>query len=379
MSNDNQKLHRYVIQIEDLTSVIAEMNNLNAEPFILNVATYYTSKINTEKEKEFVSYLIEEVSKYGDIQMVSEIERYYLEGPSRKVSYYTIRDNNGILLNIIKLQNDFSISEDVLRYIIDINGIRNEGIEKAIANTISNFNEKKKKGDKTVISMLSPVNNTYLSTNDFRINNIEIKDLDINYKKGFSKINELIKSKISNKNKSGLIILNGEAGTGKSSYCQYLLQELEDCKLCVMSPSVAVNYLTISALRGVMDSNNSNMVLLIEDGDDLIRSRDKGVSYLEDLLQATDGLVGSLIKIKVIITTNLIDKDIDDAIKRKGRLLYYHSFDKLNYEEAVELAKSINVDIDLIKDKNKKYTLSDIYNISDNNGIEDNNKSIGFR
>lgn len=379
MNKDDQRLHRYILEMQDLTSVIAEINNQEAETFILNSVSYYTNKIYTENEKEFVSQLINGIEKHLDIKLTSETERNYLEGPSRKTSYYTVKDKNGNLCNIIKLQNDVSISEEVLRYTIDINGKRNENIEKVVVNTISNFNDKKKDNKQTVISMLSPVNNTYLTTNDFRLNNIKIKDLDINYKKGFSKINDLIKSKIDDKNKSGLIILNGEAGTGKSSYCQYLLQELEDCKLCVMSPSVAIHYMTISALRGVMDSNNSNMVLLIEDGDDLIRSRDKGVSYLEDLLQATDGLIGSLIKIKVIITTNLMDKDIDDAIKRKGRLLYYHSFGKLSYEEAAELAKSINVNVDLIKDKNKKYTLSEIYNISDDNGIEDNSKSIGFR
>lgn len=66
---------------------------------------------------------------------------------------------------------------------------------------------------------------------------------------------------------------------------------------------------------------NRNFVMVIEDAEELITSREEvRNSNLSMLLNLTDGLLGKSLGIQIIATFNTDVKNIDKALLRKGRL-----------------------------------------------------------
>ena len=87
--------------------------------------------------------------------------------------------------------------------------------------------------------------------------------------------------------------------------------------------------------------SNSNSILVIEDAEELIVSRDqKRNSNLAMILNMTDGILGESLGIQIIATFNTDLKNIDPALKRKGRLKSSYEFKPLESEKANQLLKN---------------------------------------
>jgi hypothetical protein len=71
----------------------------------------------------------------------------------------------------------------------------------------------------------------------------------------------------------------------------------------------------------------------------------------------TDGILGDVLKLNVIVTYNCDRQDIDEALLRKGRLKAEYSFQGLKKHQAAKLIKTL--DLDIKADDNM--TLADIY------------------
>ena len=67
-------------------------------------------------------------------------------------------------------------------------------------------------------------------------------------------------------------------------------------------------------------------------------------------------------------------EDVDDALKRKGRLIVEHKFNKLKKEQAQLVAKSLGLDLPITKDM----TLAEIYNHKDLDFQQEQKTKIGF-
>jgi hypothetical protein len=66
----------------------------------------------------------------------------------------------------------------------------------------------------------------------------------------------------------------------------------------------------------------------------------------------------------VVLTYNCSKQDIDDALKRKGRLQVEYEFGPLEIDEARKLAKKLKYPKKFIEEKiNKPLTISEIYNL----------------
>jgi ATP-dependent 26S proteasome regulatory subunit len=73
--------------------------------------------------------------------------------------------------------------------------------------------------------------------------------------------------------------------------------------------------------------DNRNSVLVIEDAEELISSREEvRNSNLSMLLNLTDGLLGESVGIQIIVTFNTDVNNIDKALLRKGRLSIIYEF-----------------------------------------------------
>ena len=174
-----------------------------------------------------------------------------------------------------------------------------------------------------------------------------------------------------------LSILQGPAGTGKTRYLRALTQELGDECVAIVLPVSLAGELSHPRMLGQITANeefeDKKLLLIIEDGDALLEKRDHASSVISDFLNIVDGLVGEIVNLHVIVTTNLQKKDFDPAVTRPGRLHSIMYFEALPYEQAAKVYKR-ETGADLVKTKDE-YTLAEIYALANNhaNGVRAKN------
>ena len=132
------------------------------------------------------------------------------------------------------------------------------------------------------------------------------------------------------------ILLYGEPGTGKTSIIHALAIKLGR-SICYLNPS-AVKKGDVQELIG--GQNWKDKLLVIEDidvsGATVDREKEADTITLSELLNSLDGIITPHGLITVA-TTNRIDV-LDPALIRPGRFDFVLEVDKLDYEEAQELA-----------------------------------------
>jgi hypothetical protein len=184
--------------------------------------------------------------------------------------------------------------------------------------------------------------------------------LENNYNDDFIELNKKILNDLQAKCKSGLHLFHGEPGTGKSTYIRYLVNCLK--KKVIFLPSRLASDLYSPELIDIL-LNNPNSVIIIEDAEDLLQSREKGYnSSISMLLNLTDGMLGESLGIQVICTFNTHISNIDKALMRKGRLLSMYEFKALSTDKANALLQALGAG-----DHNTEQpmTLADIYMVKE--------------
>lgn len=175
------------------------------------------------------------------------------------------------------------------------------------------------------------------------------------------------------KNTGRLTICQGPPGTGKTRFLRALMQNLGEEVCPVILPVSLSHELSSPRMLGVITSNgdfkNKKVLLIIEDGDQLLEKRERASSVISDFLNVIDGLIGEVVNLHVVVSTNLQKKDFDPAIIRPGRLHSILYFEALPFEQAAKVFKR-ETNEDLVKDQ-ETYTLAEIYaKVNDhNNGV----------
>ena len=84
-------------------------------------------------------------------------------------------------------------------------------------------------------------------------------------------------------------------------------------------------------------------ILLIEDADTYVKSRESGNELIKRFLNVADGISSDVNK-KIVFSTNLPNiKDIDSALICPGRCFDVLQFRKLEIEELNKLAKKLDI------------------------------------
>ena len=162
------------------------------------------------------------------------------------------------------------------------------------------------------------------------------------------------------KNKNGLILFHGEPGTGKSTYIRYLIH-CQNKRVIFMPTGIARNLESPELISLLIE--NPNSVLVIEDAEDLLTSRETNLnSGISMLLNITDGLLGESLGIQVICTFNTRIENIDKALLRKGRLMAMYDFKPLAASKANQLLEEMNASNHYTQ---KPMTLAEIFNIQE--------------
>lgn len=201
--------------------------------------------------------------------------------------------------------------------------------------------------------------NGYIDTETFDLT-VPKLNLELNYGKEFIKKHKIILQSLSKKGNKGIVLLHGEAGTGKTTYIKYLTSLIKDKEILFVPPSMA-DILSEPAIIPFL-IENSNSILLIEDGEKVISDRENNPGYasgVSNLLNMTDGILGDCLNIQVIVTFNMEREKIDKALLRNGRLISEHKFTSLSIENSEKLIKHLKKDYKVTR----PMTLADIYNV----------------
>jgi hypothetical protein len=202
--------------------------------------------------------------------------------------------------------------------------------------------------------------------------NIEI---DINYNDDFKPINNIITDFLGNEN-SGIIILHGKPGTGKTSYIRHLMSQELDNSFIYVTVDMMHHLSSPDFIPFILQYPNS--ILILEDCEELLKKRNT-TSYINsgliNILEMSDGLLGDALKLKFICTFNADLKDIDEAISRKGRLIAEYEFKELT-KNKVKLLNEKH-DIGIPDDEIKDMTIGDVFHYKSMGFIKEK-KRIGF-
>ena len=211
-------------------------------------------------------------------------------------------------------------------------------------------------------------------TIESEINSVNI-DIDKNYNDDFKPVCEdIIKFIESEDRKSGLILLNGEPGTGKTYFIRHLITNT-DKPYILIPPSMATSMSSPEFVTFLIEHKDS--VFVLEDCETVIKERtiNDFANAVSSLLNMSDGLMSDIFNGKFICTFNADIASVDEAILRKGRCFAKYEFGKLCADKAKVLLKERGFgDVDC-----ENMSLADIYHYDSKGSGGKKTKKIGFK
>ena len=213
----------------------------------------------------------------------------------------------------------------------------------------------------------------------FDTEGIQIEPIDLalstHYNDDLVPVDKDIRESLDNTTSSGLILLHGQPGTGKTSYIKHLIAEYAETKF-IFVPNDMVTRLLQPEFVSFMVSQRKS-VLVIEDAEKVIQSREQtgSSSVVSTILQLTDGMFSDYLSIKVICTFNTDVSRIDPALFRKGRLIGLYKFTPLAPTKTAALIETLEKEA---LPTAKALTLAEIYNLDKRSYDGNSGKRIGF-
>lgn len=180
-------------------------------------------------------------------------------------------------------------------------------------------------------------------------------------------------------------VFDGKPGTGKTFLIRGLLDEVKDV-IMVIVPANLVEQLAQPGMIPALVSLHQNrgdkpMVFIIEDADECLAPRmGDNMSSVSAILNLSDGILGQLLDIRIVATTNAHRQELDEAIMRPGRLSASINVGPLPFDKAEAIFKRLTVDKELAYKKDG-YTLAEVYSKARDSGWEPpkkDKKKMGF-
>jgi len=275
---------------------------------------------------------------------------------------YVITLTNGVLIEAVQRK------KDVFDFELYYNGdqiVLNEFIDLIAPYRIKATGDKKK---------------AYLVINTLRglrLTDFDVKEMNLDVKKhyndDFSTTHTEVEKFLKNDD-SGLVILHGKQGTGKSSYIRHIAG-LTDKKVIYFTSDMAQQIASPSFIPFIMEEKGS--VIVLEDCEELLAARSgagRVNTGITNILNMSDGLLGDALNLKFVCTFNAPLKDIDKALLRKGRLIARYEFNDLAPEKANALIAEQNLDV---PQQLSPISLADLYHY-EKPGFEQMKRAIGF-
>lgn len=345
ITSEKDNMTSYIRAVNDYTISVHELYSKEFQ------VTPYTSTIITIKDAPFgeIGNIRKDLDahmkklnllpvKHGDIRYVDdedELDSYSVY--RQNAVLYANKDGSqafGVeilgtpkLVSITVIGNDQDVIDGITKFISEI---------KTKYKTVT---EERK--DKTFYTISS-------SQRGFELEDLNIKAEHIdaiindNYNDDFIRVNDVVMEAIDN-DKKGLILLHGMPGSGKTSYIKHLITGNSKRKI-VYIPTHLTSAIASPNFISFVKSELSNAVLVVEDAESVLLSRESGESHKEavaNILNMTDGILADALNILIICTFNTDMQNLDKALLRKGRLLLEYKFEKLSVEKTDALCDKL--------------------------------------
>lgn len=325
--------------------------------------------LSTERTKELVDTMLEEMDldrfSFTTVFKNWVTEDFQNAQPSDDYVFeYVFRSDSGRMV-VHFVARDSYLSID---YFYDIDRPDTEQWILEVNHKLrSRFGTPKKPKFKVLMHQDGMFGTEDVSTGDFK--SIDINDL---YNEDFASVDEII-SDFMSKQESGIVLLHGEPGTGKTTYIKHLICKFSDREFIFVQNDFVRDLLKPSFISFLLQ--NKNATLIIEDAEKVVVSRDHTSedSVVSTILQLTDGLFSDFLNIKVICTFNTDIDRIDKALMRKGRLVAKYNFKPLSAEKTAALASKLGY-----SDVSGSLTLADIFEFDKLDFKNQPKKQIGF-
>lgn len=170
------------------------------------------------------------------------------------------------------------------------------------------------------------------------------------------------------KDGSGLHLLQGAPGVGKTSLLLHLISTIKSQHQIIYLPTQYFE--TISSPESFSfwaelaekRPEGKRTVLIVEDAEALIQAREQVTGYqaslVSNLLNCTDGILGQALGLHVVATFNTHVDKIDPALLRSGRLKTFREFGLLPRAEAEALATKLGRQLEV---EREAYSLAEVY------------------
>ena len=352
---------QYASLNEENLSFRSYMILFNDIPCIMKQGLNSIDKYFQELEKEFSMYQILKYSKFSHYKRL-----------------HSNKNDTGIIRLLADLKNKIMVEDDgygVCSFLYSTTETPENVFEKYLSISESYLLKKpkpRKKGRIYILTIRGSGMKQYLLFTPFKLDKFSIS-IEENYTDDFKKKSDEIIKRLNVKDSNGIVILHGEAGTGKTFYLKHLCNIL-DKKILYIPPALVRNIVSPDFIKIL--SRQKNSVLIIEDADNILRKRDEmsNIQDVSSLLNITDGILHDVLKLQIVATFNIKISNIDEAFLRKGRLIAEHKFEKLNIEKAQALSDKLG-----FKTKIKEpMVLADIFNQDVPFFKERKQKQIGF-
>jgi broad-specificity NMP kinase len=210
------------------------------------------------------------------------------------------------------------------------------------------------------------------STEEVETADFDAIDINELYNDDFKDVDQIISASIP-KYESGMILLHGEPGTGKTTYIKHLISRFKEKKFIFIQNDFVRELLKPSFIAFLLQ--NKDAILIIEDAEKVVVARESSSdeSVVSTLLQLTDGLFSDFLNIKIICTFNTNLERIDKALLRKGRMIAKYNFTPLSPEKTAVLTKKLGYE-----GVTGNLTLADIFGYDKETFAKATKRTIGF-
>ena len=158
---------------------------------------------------------------------------------------------------------------------------------------------------------------------------------------------------------ANILLLIGPPGTGKTTFIRGLLAHTSSSAIVTYDAQILEKDGFFA--RFIEDESN---IMVLEDSDAFLKSRNDGNTMMHRFLNVGDGLVTTKGK-KMVFSTNLPSiRDIDSALVRPGRCFDIITFDTLTVSQANNLANKLGVTLP-VKPRGKEmenYSIAEVFN-----------------